>query len=115
MKTVTNRPVAQGDILITPIGKIPKTVRAISPSGEYFVIAHSETGHHHVIDRTKAEVYEAADDAFIAYIRTFSDPVEIKHLRSFDTHESYLLEPNKVFQVRRQREYVPQGFRAAAD
>lgn len=115
MKFVTNRPVAQGDLLIIPIAAIPANVKAASLHGKYFILAHSESGHHHVIERAKAEVYEAADNAFIAYIRTLGDDADITHQRDFDTHETYRLEPNKTYQVRRQREYVAEGFRAAQD
>ncbi|MDE2107331.1 MAG: hypothetical protein KGL39_59595, partial [Patescibacteria group bacterium] len=80
-----------------------------------FILAHSETGHHHVIERKKAEVFEAADDAFISYIRTLGGEAEIKHQRDFHTHESLLLAPGQNYEVRRQREYVPEGFRRAAD
>ena len=115
MKYVTTRPVAQGDMLIIPIEAIPKTARPATAEGQHFVLAHSETGHHHVIDRAKAEVYEAADDAFVAYIRTRGSEVEIEHKRDFDTHESLMLAPGHNYEVRRQREYVPEGFRRAAD
>lgn len=115
MKTVTTRPVAQGDILIIPIDIIPENVKAGNTKGAHYIIAHSETGHDHVIDRAKAEVYEAADDSFIAYIRTLGEGAIIKHQRDFDTHESVALEPNKTYQIRRQREYVAEGFRAAQD
>lgn len=114
-KILRLRPGAQGDILIIPVDTIPAGVKAGVVKGSNFVIAHSETGHDHVIDRARAEVYEAADDQFIAYIRTLGDGAEIKHLRDHDTHETVTLEPNKTYQVRRQREYTPEGFRPALD
>lgn len=83
--------------------------------GAHFVIAHSETQHHHVIEKTRAEVFEAADDAFIAYIRTMGDGAEIVHQRDFETHGTVTLQPNSTYEVRRQREYLPEGFRAAQD
>ncbi len=114
-KIVTNRPVAQGDILIIPIATIPANAKAAKAEGAHFVIAHSETGHNHVIEKSRAEVFEAASDQFIAYIRTLGDGAEIKHQRPFDTHETVALSPNQSYEVRRQREYVPEGFRKAAD
>jgi hypothetical protein len=114
-KYCTTRPVAQGDLLIIPVASIPANVKAAKADGGHYVVAHSETGHHHVIDRAKAEVYEAADDAFVAYIRTMGDGAEIQHKREFHTHETIALGPNQTFQIRRQREYVPEGFRKAQD
>jgi len=50
---------------------------------------------------------------FIAYL-SVKEPCEIEHLRSFDTHEAIALEPGN-YEIRRQRDYMPQGFRRAAD
>ena len=114
-KMLFTLPGAQGDILIIPVDSIPANVKPGNLDGSRYIIAHSETGHHHCIDRAKAEVYEAADNNFIAYIRTLGDGAEIKHLRDHDTHETVALEPNKTYQVCRQREYIAEGFRAAQD
>ncbi len=111
---VTHRPSFQGDLMIRRIDKLPKNVPLAKPDGNVWIVAHSETGHHHVIDRPKAEVYQPADDAFIAYVRALSD-VEVEHRREFDTHAPLKLEAGGVYEIRRQREYVPQGFRRAAD
>ena len=115
MKIVTTRPMAQGDLLIIPISSIPANAKPAQPDGNHYIVAHSETGHHHVIDRARAEVFEAADDAFIAYVRTLGGGAEVEHKRDFHTHETIGLEPNKTYQIRRQREYVPEGFRRAQD
>lgn len=112
-KICTTRPIAQGDMLIIPIKAIPVNVKAAKPEGAHFILAHSETGHHHVIDRTKAEVYEAADDAFIAYVKALAS-ADITHQRPHDTHETVQLVPGH-YEIRRQREYVAEGFRKAAD
>lgn len=112
-KFVTTKPIAQGDMLIIPIATIPVSAKAAKAEGTHFILAHSETGHHHVIERTKAEVYEAADDSFIAYVKALA-PADITHQRSFDTHETVQLAPGN-YEIRRQREYMPEGFRKAQD
>jgi hypothetical protein len=114
-KFVTTRPMAQGDLLIIPIATIPANAKPATSEGAHYIVAHSETGHHHVIEKARAEIYEAADDAFVAYIRTLGDGAEIEHKRDFHTHETINLPPNSTFEIRRQREYVPQGFRPAQD
>ena len=112
MKTVTTKPCAQGDMLFIPVDNIPETaVPAKAVNGE-FIVGHSETGHHHVIEKARAEVFEAADDEFTAWVRSLGAKVE--HKRSFDTHETLYL-PEGNYQIRRQREYVPEGYRRAAD
>lgn len=113
MKTVTTRPVAQGDMLIIPISDLPLNLKGATPEGAHFILAHSETGHHHVIERAKAEVYESADDSFIAYVKALA-PADITHQRPFDTHETVQLSPG-LYEIRRQREYVAEGFRKAQD
>ena len=113
MKLVTNRPVAQGDMLIIPIAEIPANAKAATVENGFCILAHSETGHHHVIERAKAEVYEAADDAFVAYVHALA-PADITHQRHFDTHETVQLAPGN-YEIRRQREYVSEGYRKAQD
>lgn len=107
--------VAQGDVMIIKINRIPESAKLAQPVNGRWVVTHSESGHDHVIDLPRAEIYEAADDAFVGYIKTLGDGAEIKHERTFDTHESIGLESNSFYEIRRQREYVPEGFRKAAD
>ena len=38
----------------------------------------------------------------------------LDHLRPHDTHESIMFEPG-IYEVRRQREYTPEGFRRVED
>ena len=42
------------------------------------------------------------------------EPTELRHLRSFDTHESILFRPG-TYHVRRQREHTPEGWRRVED
>lgn len=106
---------AQGDGLFIKVSSIPSTAKLAAAVDGKFVVLHSESGHVHTVERAKAELYEVADDAFVAYIRTLGDGAEIVHNRDHDTHETIALEPNTIYQVRRQREYVPEGYRAAQD
>lgn len=113
MKTFKTQ-AAQGDCLITKISKLPKGLIAakIERKG-YYTVAHSETGHDHVVKERSAQLLIDKTNDFIAYLNV-KEPCEIQHLRSFDTHESILLEKG-FYEVRRQREYTPQGFRKAQD
>lgn len=114
-KICTTRPVAQGDILVIPISAMPANITPAEIVDGAYVVAHSETGHHHVIDRARAEVFEAADDTFISYVRTLGDGADITHKRDYHTHEAIALSPNSLYEIRRQREYLPEGFRRAQD
>ena len=116
MKTFT-RMAAQGDFIIIRVNEIPANVVPMATRGNQIVVAHSETGHDHVMlaERVDAFVPAGLDakDVFELYLNV-KEPTEINHLRSFDTHETLLVPPGN-YQVRRQREYVPEGFRRAAD
>ena len=113
MKTVTERPSFQGDVMIRRIEAIPAgTILASAENGRH-IIAHSETGHHHVVDSRNAQLLIDKTNTFVAWLDV-AGPTVLKHLRNFDTHESYLLQPGK-YEIRRQRERAPEGWRRAAD
>lgn len=125
MKTFTHQ-AAQGDMLITRISALPKNAKPLEAEAGKFILAHSETGHHHSVKaRPGVEFYANDNDPFIAYL-VVDNTVEafIEHERSFDTHETISLkapdkveakENKRVYEIRRQREYTPEGFRRARD
>ena len=113
MKTVTERPSFQGDLSIRRIAELPPNLKPAKAENGYFICAHSETQHHHVVKERSAQLLIDEANAFIAYLDV-AEPTELEHLRSFDTHEPYLLEPGK-YEIRRQREHTPDGWRRAAD
>jgi hypothetical protein len=53
-------------------------------------------------------------DLFRSWLVIESEPAELEHLRSFNTHESLVIAPG-IYEVRRQKEYTPEGWRRAAD
>lgn len=104
---------AQGDVMFIRVDSIPASAVKTDATDGQFIVAHSETGHNHVIDSRNAQMLIDKTNDFVAYIK-ISKETEVKHQRTFDTHESLLLTPGK-YEVRRQREYVPEGFRKVAD
>jgi hypothetical protein len=113
MKTVTSRPSFQGDICIRRIDVIPVGLVPALPENGNYIVAHSESGHHHVVKERSAQMLIDKTNAFIAYLDV-AEPTELEHLRSFDTHESLMLPPGR-YEIRRQRESAPEGWRRAAD
>jgi len=116
MRTFT-RMAAQGDFIIIRINELPTNLEVMAPENGVFVIAHSETGHNHVMERTHVEAFKAKNTKEVDLYEMFlnvKEPTEINHLRSFDTHETLLVPPG-TYKIRRQREYTPEGFRKAAD
>lgn len=100
----------QGDIAITRVDAIPEDVVEAKDN----VVAHSETGHHHIA--TQSKVY-AAPNGMELYIQAIGEHVDLEHKRPYDTHETIrmLTKPGDVFRVRRQREYTPEGWRRVED
>lgn len=112
MKTI-NEQGAQGDILIRRITSIPDGVTKVERSKEGHIVAHSETGHHHVIPE-ELVCHFAGPDPLVSFLDVPDSGASIVHLRSFDTHETIHL-TGGCFEVRRQREHTPEGWRQVAD
>jgi hypothetical protein len=117
MKTFKNI-AAQGDFIIIRVDNLPKNLVEIAPENSKYVVAHSETGHNHVMEADNVIAYKSDkitdDTKLFELFFSVKEPTTIEHLRSFDTHET-LLVPAGNYVVKRQREYVPEGFRRAAD
>jgi hypothetical protein len=107
----------QGDVLIRRIESIPNTAVEVQESKEVpgkHTVCHSETGHHHVIDAKKAKFYVDSADTMVGYISVFDKHVDLEHLRDYDKHETLRL-PTGDYELRRQREWSPEGWRQVAD
>lgn len=117
MKTFTNL-AAQGDLFIRRIESIPADAKEIKAEKGQYVVAHSETGHNHVIaEKSNVKLY-GTGDPMVSYLEIVeaTDAAEtlLTHLRGFDTHETICIPPGK-FEIRRQREYTPEGWRRVED
>jgi hypothetical protein len=117
MKTIV-RMGAQGDVLFRRVERLPKGLTEVEPKSKRKVVAHSETGHHHVIDSAGVRMYQGEDPLTCYLVLEGVDHADIVHHRPWDTHETLRLlgeGGGGVFQVRRQREYTPQGWRRVED
>ena len=118
MKTFKNQ-AAQGDLLIRRIPALPATgLKPLATENGNFIVAHSETSHHHVIaERPNVQVF-TSEDPMVSYLQVIeaADATEalLEHLRSYDTHETIQI-PAGVYELRRQREYPPEGWRKVQD
>ena len=117
MKAINfNSQAAQGDLFIKRIDELPKSAKPAKPENGQYIVAHSETGHHHVIDAVPGcEVYDDANDPMTMYLKVIdATEITLKHLRSFDTHApiNFL---KGIFRFRRARERTPEGWRRVTD
>jgi hypothetical protein len=117
MKTF-NKQAAQGDLMIRRIKELPENLELLKPEDEKFVVAHSETGHNHVIDAKPNVKWYGNGDPMVSYLQVEEslDAVEtlLEHMRSYDTHESIAIQPG-LYEIRRQREYSPEGWKRVED
>lgn len=116
MKTFKNC-AAQGELLITKINKLPDNLIAVEPVNNEYIVAHSETGHHHVVEATNTFLYSPANDDDMNGLQSYlvvDQPVSLRHLRNFDTHTPIGIEPG-MYSINHAREYVPNGYRKVSD
>jgi hypothetical protein len=115
-KHIIGQPVAQGDVMLIPVAALPEgKLPPIASENGNLIVTHSETSHHHIVmERPGVRMFQDAMDQFRAFLVIEGEPADLEHLRSHDTHETLRLEPG-VWEVRRQREYAPEGWRRAAD
>lgn len=117
MKTFENQ-AAQGDLLIRRIDKLPEHAKKLAAEKGVHVVAHSETGHNHIIAQRPNVTMFTTGDPMVSYLQVVeaADATEtlLEHLRSFDTHETIKI-PTGIFEIRRQREHTPEGWRRVED
>jgi hypothetical protein len=112
------QPHAQGELYLARAGElftpVPNNAVAVAPVDGRYIIGHSETGHHHTVAAGPGvDVFEVPGNPWEAWINT-AHTAELRHERDWDTHETIALNPGWTH-VRRDREYVPEGFRKAQD
>lgn len=112
MKTI-HRSAAQGDIYLRKIGLLPKGATEVQADGGRVVVAHSETGHDHYLESNGVKFYRHTDP-LVCYLRVDGPHADVVHARSFDTHETLRLTPG-IWEVRRQREMTPEGWKRVED
>jgi len=105
---------AQGEIRVRRIGDLPKDrnlpegFTVIAPENGKYIIGHSETGHHHVIDADGATVgvMEKPPAGMRILYAILENPLALEHLRPYDTHETLTNIPG-VYEFRITREFDP--------
>ena len=85
-----NKTAAQGEVDIIRVASLPPDAKRIDPANGVYIVGHSETGHHHVIEaKSGVEVYEGTQNGFkVLFALLNGASVSLDHQRGFDTHES---------------------------
>jgi len=103
----------QGDIALTRVESLPADTKKDKTLNGLYVLAHSETGHHHAVLEDQGTLYQT-DDPMVAYL-VVDKEAELKHLKpGNDAHRTVHFDQG-VYRINRQREFTPQGLRRVAD
>ncbi len=102
--------IRQGDLLLVPIAELPERVDLVR-RGRLVLAEGEATGHAHVVDDERASLHGHRWSE-VRYVEVVGEePVSLVH----EEHDRLHLTPG-VYEVRRQREYVPRvGFRRVSD
>ncbi len=117
-KTLTFKNMAaQGDLMLRRIAEVPEgfePVKADTDGG--VIVAHSETGHHHVLLSAKdvAVMGNPREPGRMIAVVNNPEGATLEHRRAWDTHAPIVIPPG-FFELRRQREETPEGWRRVTD
>ena len=114
---------AQGEITIVRIGDVPENKKIngtpLTPENGKFIIGHSETGHHHVLERSAGAIVTVVDKApegmkILHAILTEAN--SLVHERGHDTHETIDLAAGEYeFRIAREFDHYGELARKSAD
>lgn len=93
----------QGDVLIREISQLPEKIRPVQSTDRYILAEGEATGHHHSIQATDGlSVFQQKSGELVMQVEEKS--VSLKH----QEHAPIEI-PLGIYEVKRQREYQPQG------
>lgn len=96
---LTIKAVRHGEVLLVPVDKVP---RGRGAKHTNFIVGHSETGHHHVLEsQTEFDVW----DKTMLYIRLF-EPANLVHQKTVNKHKTLTI-PAGTYKIVHKQEYNP--------
>lgn len=96
------KPIIHGENGIKPVDKMPEGKAEKHTS---FIIGHSETGHHHILEATKGQEFDIiVKDGEIYFTNTYA--AKVTHKKTHEIHETVEVNPG-VYKVNRKTEYDP--------
>ena len=95
-----NKPIRHGEIMLVPVDHIPKGKTTKHTS---YIVGHSETGHHHVLEQTDFEVTETDNNEL--FFRLFA-PGKLVHKKATDRHKDLVI-PIAMYKRFHDTEYDP--------
>lgn len=114
---------AQGEITIIRVGEVPTSKKLdgdpLTLEHGQLIIGHSETGHHHVLERTSGATVTVSDRAPAGMKILHAILTEVNalvHVRGHDTHETIGLLPGEYeFRIAREFDHYAELARQSQD
>jgi len=97
-----NKPIRHGEVMLVPVDELPTTTAV---NHKTYIIGHSETGHHHVLE-SKTGFDAFLDEATQALYLELSEPAQLVHKKQVDAHKT-LVVPAGRYRVVHKTEYDP--------
>jgi hypothetical protein len=95
-------PILHGENAIVPIDKMPvgKTEKHVK-----YIVGHSETGHHHILEAVKGQEFDIIiKDGEIYFTNKYE--AKVTHKKLHEIHETKIVAPG-IYKVNRKTEYDP--------
>lgn len=97
-----NKPILHGENALQPIDEMPKGATEKHTS---FIVGHSETGHHHVLETVKGQEFDIlVKDGEIYFTNSYE--AKVVHKKTHGIHETVTVAPG-IYKVNRKTEYDP--------
>lgn len=100
---------AQGEVNITLIASIPKDLKPFEPENGAYIIGHSESGNHHVLEREHVDMFvgEKTSAGMQVLYGLVKSPTEVKQLRDGKPHETIALNEGDMIRITPSIDYNP--------
>ena len=97
-----NIPIIHGENVLLPVAKLPKGKKSTHKT---FIVGHSETGHHHVLEAEKASKFDIIIKGEDMYVSS-KQVTNLVHKKTHDIHKTVKVQPG-FYKVIRKNEYDP--------
>ena len=100
---------AQGEVNIVLVNNMPENLSAFASEGDYYIIGHSESGNHHVLDRDDVDMFDGGKTPSGMQIlyAIVTAPTEVKQLADSTPHEKIGLNEGDIIRITPALDYNP--------
>lgn len=98
-----NEPIRHGEVILK-LTSLPKDLESKTKKVKTFIVGHSESGHHHVLESKKTFTVHEVSEAFSYLVLT--EEANLVHKKDTDIHDTLTLVPG-VYKVNKKTEYSP--------